>query len=124
MWAGVTLGTRIKAPSLLSRIGVIVWMLLATIGSIAFGVAAATLDVGLGVVTALGPILFSVLWAPQALAAIVAGYGVLIVGIPTVAVLGGWSVYWVAEQLVNGLRKVKKANRGVDLPGPTAYREL
>lgn len=124
MWAGVTLGTRIKATSLASRIGVVLWILLATVGSVTFGVALATADVALGALAAVGPILFAVLWGRQAFAAVVAGYGVLIVGIPTVAVLAGWSVYWVAEQLVNGLRKAKKANREVELPGPTPYGEL
>jgi hypothetical protein len=64
------------------------------------------------------------MWGSQWVAAIAAGYGLLVLGPATATVYVSYGVYRVLEAITTLLRKVKPDNRGVDLPEAPKLREL
>lgn len=123
MWAAVTLGTRFAKPWLRGRAGVVLWGLAAVAGIALFVIGATTGNVALAVAAALAPFPFALLWGVQAPAGVIAGYGVLVVGPPTVGVLIGYAVYWVVEWVGVGLLTARPG-REPAVPRPTPYRQF
>lgn len=123
MWGAVTFATRWRSGGW-ARSGVAVWAAAALAGTALLAFGAVSGNVVLAAAAALGPVPFALLWGSQVVAGLVAGYGVAIVGLPSVGVFAGYGVYWLTEQVANVMRKAVPRNRGRPLPGPTPVERL
>jgi hypothetical protein len=123
MWAAVTMWTRFRA-SAWGVATIVLWLLLAAAGTVVFVYGLWTRAWEISILAALGPVLFAWLWGSQWVAAIAAGYGLLVLGPATTTVFFSSWVYRGLEWLLTLFRKVKPANRGVELPKPPRMREF
>ena len=114
MWAAVTLGSLFAAGGL--RRGLIsIWVLAMLIGVGTLGYAVATGSWMLALLAAIAPLPAMVLWLDQWTAGFWAGYGVAVVGLPSLAILVFFSVYWVTERAISAVSSQ---------PGPTGPTAL
>jgi hypothetical protein len=91
MWAGVTLRTRVHRGALVTA-GIVMWFISALAGTALLVVGLATLTWWMILIAVLAPIPFSLLWAEQWPAGLIAGYSFWIVVL-------GFAPSWVAYQL-------------------------
>ncbi len=123
MWAAVTLGTRFSQPWLRGRAGIVLWGLAAVTGIALFVLGATGGNLALSAIAAVAPVPFALLWGEEAPAGLIAGYGVLVVGPPTVGVLIGYGVYWVVEWMAVWLLSARPGGEP-GVPRPTPYRQF
>jgi hypothetical protein len=123
MWAAVTMWTRFRA-SAWGKIAIVAWLLLAAAGTALFVYGLLTRQWELCVIAALGPVLVAWMWGSQWVAAIAAGYGLLVLGPATATVFVSYAVYRLLEGIATLLAKVKRDNRGVQLPAAPKLRDL
>lgn len=123
MWAAVTFGTRWHG-GLVGRAGLLLWLVSALAGTAAFVYGAVTLQPPIVVGAAAAPVLGGLLWGRQYLAGLIASYALLFIGVPAVACILGYGVYWVVEEAVRLLRAALRHGRRRELPGPTPFDEV
>ncbi len=123
MWAAVTLATRFSLPWLRGRAGIVLWALAAVAGIAVFVVGATSGNLALAALAAVAPVPFALLWGEAAPAGLIAGYGVLVVGPPTIGVLAGYGVYWVIEWVAVWLLSARPGGEP-GVPRPTPYRQF
>jgi hypothetical protein len=116
MWSAVVMLTRFQAGGA-RRVGILLWAAASATGTATLGWALLRRRVKLAAVAALAPVPFAVLWGREWRAGLAAGYGVGVVGLPTVAVSVGYGLYWLTEEGVRLVGRLAPAGR--DLPGPT-----
>ncbi|MDH3755256.1 MAG: DUF1353 domain-containing protein [Acidimicrobiia bacterium] len=124
MWAAVVLATKLGKPRGADFVGVVVWALAGLVGTIALVVSLAAGELGWAVVAAIAPVPFAALWGRCWRAGIVAGFGVLIVALPSIAILVGFIIYAVLEWLLRQLQALRPSVERSEVPQPTRYREL
>ena len=100
MWSAVTLGSRFAAGGW-RRILIAVWVIAMLTGVSTLVYAAATANWGLAAVAIVAPVPAVVLWLDQWLAGFWAGYGVALVGVPSIAILLFFGVYWITERSIS-----------------------
>lgn len=101
MWAAVTLGTRFSRPWWPVRTLMVVWVLAMLIGVATLVFAIATGNWLLALIAVIAPTPAVALWLDQWKAGLWAGYGVAIVGIPSLAIVIFMSIYWLSDKAVN-----------------------
>lgn len=123
MWAAVTFGTRWHTDWA-RRIALVIWLVAAVVGTGVFTVGVATGQPLVVLGAAAAPLLGASLWGRQYVAGLVAANALLFIGVPALACVVGYAVYWIVEQLVRLLRRLPKRNRGESLPGPAAFDQV
>jgi hypothetical protein len=100
MWAAVTLGTRFNRPWWPVRALMVAWVvaMLAGVGTLVYAIG--TGNWMLAIVAVVAPTPAVVLWLDQWKAGLWAGYGVAIVGIPSLAIVVFMSIYWLSDKAV------------------------
>jgi hypothetical protein len=123
MWAAVTFGTRWHTDWV-RRITLVVWLVAVVVGTSVFTAGMFTRQTLLVLGAAVAPLLGASLWGRQYVAGLVAAYALLFIGVPALACVVGYGVYWIVEQLVRLLRTVPKRNRDKTLPGPPSFSQV
>lgn len=105
MWSATALRTRFESPSLVKKASVIIWVILAAVGTVGFFTAVAgqwwLWAAVLGLVT---PLVFSSLWGHQFGAALVAGWLVVPWLVPPILVVVVFSIpYKVIEKVIGAV---------------------
>lgn len=121
MWSAVTFGTRWHTDWV-RRIALVIWLGAVVVGTawFTFGVLTRQPLVVLG--AAVAPLLGGVLWGRQYKAGMIAAYALLFIGIPAVACVVGYAVYWIVEQFVRLRRLLPR--RDTHPPKPPSFGEV
>jgi hypothetical protein len=121
MWAGVTLRTRVHRGALVTA-GIVMWFISALAGTALLVVGLATPTWWMILVALLAPIPFSLLWAEQWPAGLIAGYSFWIVVLGFAPSWVAYQLYRVAElvvQVVAHRRPVEA--KGGEAPAPPSF---
>jgi hypothetical protein len=102
MWSAVTLGSRFAAGGA-RRTLIIVWVLAMLTGVSTLVYAVTSGDWALAAAAVLAPLPAVVLWLDQWPAGFWAGYGVAVVGVPSLAILLFFGGYWVTERMISAV---------------------
>ncbi len=99
MWAAVTMATRFKMGGI-TMLLLVLWVLamLVGVGSLTYGLL--TTDWAMVGISLVAPLPASMLWTDKWVAGIWAGYGVGVVGVPSLAIVVFVSGYWVSDRIV------------------------
>jgi hypothetical protein len=122
MWAAVVVGSRWKSGGP-ARAGIVAWGATAAAGMALFGAGVVRRRPWWGVASLLLPVPASLLWGRRVGAGLIAGYALPPVVVPAATAAGGWSVYWVAEQVARRLTATAPTTEVEDLPPPVAFGE-
>ena len=122
MHSAVCMATRL-ARSWPARVAMSVWLAASVLGSVALVLSLSTGRWWVALAAVLAPVLGGVLWGPRNWGpAVLAGYVAWVIVLPALGTAIGYSVYWVAEQVV---RLAAARGRGAvvsDVPRPAPYR--
>lgn len=100
MWSAVTLSSRFGSGGR-ARVLISVWVLAMLTGVTTLAFALWTMNWALAVLAVAAPLPAGVLWLSQWRAGVWAGYGVAVVGVPSLAILLFFSAYWLTDRAIS-----------------------